>query len=171
MKNILLSLIITLILAGCATDPNSPYAMIPASEIEAQTYTYTELKGNKIELWKKARNYIATVYGDSKTVFRVEDEADGVLLGKGVIDWSMGDGSLSLGVKNYCSSEYDIRLVAKDNKAQLQLKISRTILKCKNWVTPSRYGYGEILKEFARISEGMEASLRGEDQHKSMYDF
>jgi hypothetical protein len=74
MKNIILSLIITLALVGCVTDPNSPYAMIPLSEVEAQTYTYTELNGNKSELWKKARNYIATVYGDSKSVFRVEDE-------------------------------------------------------------------------------------------------
>jgi hypothetical protein len=171
MKNIILSLIITLALVGCVTDPNSPYVMIPSSEVEAQTYTYTELNGNKSELWKKARNYIATVYGDSKSVFRVEDEVDGVLLGKGVINWSMGGGTASLGVKHYCSSEYDIRFVAKDNKAQLQLKISKTILECKNWITPSRYGYAEILREFERMSKELEASLRGNGQLESMHDF
>lgn len=170
MKVTILSSIIILALSGCVTKPNPEQTPITLSEIKAQTYTYTELKGNKGEIWRKARNYIATVYGDSKAVFNVEDEEDGVLIGKGVVDWKGGIKSLGIELFN-CSSDYSIRFVAKDNKAQLQLKYVRNILECKDFKTPTRYGYKQIIKEFEIISEALEASLRDEGQLKSMYDF
>lgn len=158
------------LLQGCATDPSSPNYPISQSEIQAQTYTYLNLKGNKTELWKSARNYIATAYGDNKAVLRVEDESEGTLIGKGIIKWKMMDVSLS----PYCYSEYDIRFIAKDNKARLQLELLPgvpSISECVAWELPSKYGYDQILSDFSMISKQFESNLSGEGKLETMSDF
>lgn len=139
MKKELLYFSLALALQGCATNPNSPDYPISQSDVQAQTYTYVGLDGSKGELWKKARNYIATSYGDSKAVLRVEDENSGTLIGKGIIKWKMLTSSLS----PYCYSEYDIRFVSKDNKARLQLELLAgvpSMSECVAWTLPSKYG-------------------------------
>ncbi len=39
------------------------------------------------DLWKSARDYFAEIYGDSRSVFRVQDEKDGTLIGRGLAPW------------------------------------------------------------------------------------
>lgn len=170
MKKELLYFSLALVLQGCATNPNSPNYPIPQSDVQPKTYTYADLNGSKSELWKKARNYIATAYGDSKAVLRVEDENSGTLIGKGIIKWRMGDMTLS----PYCYSEYDIRFVSKDNKARLQLELLAgvpSISECVAWTLPSRYGYQQITDKFSEISSQLEISLRGKGKLESINDF
>lgn len=159
-----------MVFLGCATNPNSPDYPISQSNVQAETFTYINLDSDKAELWKRARNYIATAYGDSKAVLRVEDESSGTLMGKGLIRWKMLTSSLS----PYCYSEYDIRFVAKDSKARLQLELLPgvpAISECSAWSLPSKYGYEQILSSFATMSEQLEASLRGEGKLDAMSDF
>lgn len=170
MKKELLYFPLAFALQGCATDPSSPDYPISQSDVHAQTYTYVDLDGSKDELWKKARNYIASAYGDSKAVLRVEDENSGTLIGKGIIKWKMLTSSLS----PYCYSEYDIRFVSKDNKARLQLELLAgvpSISECVAWPLPSKYGYQQITDKFLQISSELEISLRGKGKLESINDF
>ncbi len=170
MKNYLVISTITLGLLGCATNPNSPDYPISNTDIQPQTYTYVNLQTDKTELWKKARNYIATAYGDSKAVLRVEDESSGTLTGKGIIRWKMLTSTFS----PYCYSEYEIRFVAKDNKARLQLELLPgvpAISECLAWSLPSKYGYEQILSSFLTMSGQLESNLRGEGKIDAMNNF
>lgn len=170
MKKLLIGFSICSVLQGCATDPNSPDYPISQSDVQAKTFTYIDLGSNKAELWKRARNYIATAYGDSKAVLRVEDESSGTLIGKGLIRWKM----LTTPLSPYCYSEYDIRFVAKDSKARLQLELLQgvpAISECSGWSLPSKYGYEQILSSFSAMSEQLESSLRGEGKLDAMNNF
>ena len=170
MKNKFLLCCLILSIQGCSTDPNSPNYPISQVEVKPQTYTYLNLTDNKSDLWKKARNYIASAFGNSKAVLRVEDDADGTLIGKGLIQWKMLDNALS----PFCYSNYDIRFVAKENKARLQLELLPGVpagSECVAWQLPSRYGYNQILMKFSDISSQLENSLRGEGKIESMSDF
>lgn len=170
MNKLTIVTFISFLMLGCATDPSSPDHPISQSEVQAKTYTYTNLDGNKVQLWKKARNYIATVYGDSKSVLRVEDEVEGTLIGKGLVRWQMINSVLS----PYCYSEYDIRFVAKDSWARLQLELlsgAPAVSECTGWVLPSRFGYEQILAKFDVISQNMESTLKGDGKLEAMTDF
>jgi hypothetical protein len=170
MKKLLISFSICLALLGCATNPNSPDYPISQTDVQAETFTYIDLGSDKTELWKRARNYIATAYGDSKAVLRVEDETSGTLMGKGLIRWKM----LTTPLSPYCYSEYDIRFVAKDNKARLELELLPgvpAISECSAWSLPSKYGYEQILSSFSTMSEQLESSLRGEGKLDAMKNF
>jgi hypothetical protein len=170
MEKILLGLFLALALHGCATNPNSPNYPISQSDVQAQTYTYIDLDDGKEELWTKARNYIATAYGNSNAVLRVEDEKSGTLIGKGMIKWKM----LTSSISPYCYSEYDIRFVAKDNKARLQLELLAgvpSISECVAWTLPSKYGYQQITDKFSQMSSQLASSLRGKGKLEAMNDF
>ncbi|WP_102505659.1 DUF4468 domain-containing protein [Salinivibrio kushneri] len=170
MKNVIFIIAVMLLfLQGC-TSPNSPNYPISPSDIEPQTYTYLELNGDKSEVWKKARNHIATVYGDSKDVMRVGDESEGSLLGKGLIQWKMMDSAIS----PYCYSKYDIRFLAKDGKARLQLELlpgAPAGSECVGWTLPSKHGYNQVLEKFESMAKRFEKSLRGEGSLETMSDF
>jgi len=169
MNKIIFSALLASSMVGCATtDP----AQLPvnSADIVPSTFTYLELKSGKDELWMRARNYIATVYGDSKSVLRVEDKAEGVLVGKGLVSWKMLPSSLS----PICHSEYQIRFVAKNQKARLQLELlegTPVASKCSAWTLPSGYGYEQVEAEFKVISQGLENALGGTGKIDSMSDF
>lgn len=170
MKNKIILCCFILGIQGCTNAPSSPNYPIPPKEVKAQTYTYLDLNDNKSDLWKKARNYIASAFGDSKAVLRVEDEDDGTLIGKGLIQWKMLDSVLS----PYCYSNYDIRFVAKENKARLQLELLSGVptgSECVAWKLPSRYGYNQILMKFNNMSSQLKNILKGEGKIESMKDF
>lgn len=170
MKNIKIGVISLLLLQGCATDPNSPNYPIKESDLAVQTYTYTELQGNQSEIWKKARNYIATAFGDSKAALRVEDESSGILIGKGLVQWKMLDSALS----PTCYSEYTIQFAAKDGKARLQLELlsgAPALSECTGWRLPSKFGYNQILSQFSQTSKQLEVSLKPEGKQNSLTDF
>ena len=169
MKNIILTTVFLSSMVGCAnTDP----ALIPIkpTELEVSTYTYLDLDTDKAELWSRARNYIATIYGDSKSVLRVEDKEEGLLVGKGLTSWKMHPDRFSV----YCHSEYQIRFLAKDNKARLQLELlegTPSVSRCVAWTLPSGYGHEQIKAEFLGISKGLEQALRGAGEIDAMDDF
>ncbi|EOX1508754.1 DUF4468 domain-containing protein [Vibrio cholerae] len=125
---------------------------ISQSDIQPQTYTFLDLKGDKGELRKKARNHIATVYGDSKEVMRVEDESEGSLIGKGLVQWKIIDSAIS----PYCYSSYDIRFLAKDGRARLQLELLPGVpagSECVAWTLPSKYGCDQVLTKFGLMAK------------------
>ena len=68
MKKIIIGLIVSLVLAGCIVEPMP----LTSKQLNFQ-YDYRVEGVKKVELWKRARNHIATIFGDSKSVIRVAD--------------------------------------------------------------------------------------------------
>lgn len=168
MKRVFALTVLALSIQGCASTPeNSP---ISKEELKLKTYTYTNLDGDKALIWQKARNYLASTYNNSNTILRVSDEEAGTLIGKGAFKWKLLDQFGS----PYCLSDYQIRFIAKDSKARLQLELLDGVpplSECLGWPLPSGYGYQQIMSEFDDISTGLERSLRGEGKIESMSDF
>lgn len=168
MKRVLGLVSLFLLIQGCTSSPeNNP---ITKKQLEVKTYTYTNLKGDKNQLWLKARNYLASTYNNSKSIQRVSDEERGTFIGKGAFKWKLLDQFGS----PYCLSDYQIRFIAKDNKARLQLELLEGVpplSKCTGWPLPSGFGYQQIMTEFNNISIGLEKALRGEGKIESMNDF
>lgn len=157
------------LLSGCATGPN--WTPVAEQDIKPVTYDYVIPDASKDVLFKRARNHFATVYGDSRSVIRVSDEAEGVIIGKGVIDWMIATDTLA---PISCSSSYDIRFVAKDKKARLQLQLiagAPVFSKCSGWRLPTVTAYKDILNSFGDISVGVEQALKGVSDESSFKDF
>lgn len=157
--NKVVNALVVILLSGCSTPTPPEIKPILLSDIKAQTFTYSELKGQQGALWEKARHHIAATYGKSQPVLRVENELNGTLLGKGVIRWKLQEGASSV----YCYSDYDIRFMARDNKARFQLKLLAgipEISECSDWELPSKYGYEQILHEFKEMSDRLELSFK-----------
>jgi hypothetical protein len=156
------------LIQGCQSTPDE--RPISKEQLEVKTYTYVDLGESKDELWLRARNYLASTYVNSQTINRVSDKDEGVWIGKALTKWKMLDMSFS----PYCLSDYQIRFVAKDNKARLQLELLDTtppLSECQGWSLPSGYGYKQIMEEFDDISLGLESALRGKSSLEDMKDF
>ncbi|MNR17945.1 hypothetical protein D3C85_1346380 [compost metagenome] len=50
-------------------------------------YDYYAPGKTRKEIFKSFRNFLATAYGDSKAIGRVEDEKDGLIIAKAVTTW------------------------------------------------------------------------------------
>jgi hypothetical protein len=114
------------------------------------TFDYQVPSKSKGELWKSARDYFASAYGDSRSVFRVMDPEDGTIIGKGTASWML--------MTNNCLTDYHIRFAAKDNKARLQFEIIRGVpplSQCTGWPWPTESGYQEIVNSFSLTSTGL----------------
>lgn len=149
-------LIASSILVGC-THLTPLELPILRSDIQTQTYTYNELNGKQDELWEKARKHIHTEYGQGEPVIRVANQMNGTLLGKGVVSWT-----ISPETQLYCYSEYDFRLMARNNKARFQLKLLPGVLtksNCEGRELPSQYGYKQIIDKFDLMSDRLERAL------------
>ncbi len=79
-------------LSGCAT-VGPELTQISINDIKPITFDYSIPNASKEILFKRARNHFATVYGDSRSVIRVEDANEGVILGKGAVEWKLATGS------------------------------------------------------------------------------
>lgn len=149
------------VLAGCA-------GMSPARN-DAQsefTFDYQIQDKSKDELWKSARDYFAGAYGDSRSVFRVMDQDDGTIIGKGSASWML--------LTNQCLTDYHIRFAAKDDKARLQFEIIRgapALSQCQGWAWPTESGYKQIVNSFNAVSAGIESALNGNGDASSFKDF
>ncbi|MGY0616774.1 DUF4468 domain-containing protein [Vibrio sp. FJH11] len=155
-------------LQGCVSTPEAE--PMKHEEVSAVTYDYTINNTEKSTLWMRARGHFATVYGDSRSVIRLEDEDEGLIIGKGAVNWNIYGGALNL----TCSSEYNIRFMAKDNKARLQLELINgvpTYSRCNGWPLPSRYGYNQILSSYKDLSMGLESALNGKGKIEAFSDF
>ncbi len=159
MKKQSVVLILATLLSGCSTQLSPLDSPITVFDIKAQTFTYNGLNGKQTTLWEKARRHIIVTYGQSQPILRVENKASGTLLGKGLVRWKLSSALES----RYCYSEYDIRFMARDHKARLQLTLLPgvpTQSECDDWGLPSQYGYDQILDKFELISDNLDSVLR-----------
>ena len=159
-----------LILFGCVSAPK--LTQIKSTDIKPITYDYKIHNTSKDTLFSRARNHFATIYGDSRSVIRVEDKKEGMILGKAAVDWKLKTGS-SLIPHIQCTLNYNVRFMAKENKARLQLELIEGIpsySECK-WELPTTDGYQEILASFKSISIGVEKSLHGSGSVESFKNF
>lgn len=160
------SLLLTI--QGCQSTPDD--RPISKEQLEVKTYTYVDLSASKETLWLRARDYLASTYVDSKTINRVSDKDEGIWIGYASTRWKMLDTTFT----QNCLSDYQIRFVAKDNKARLQLELldaTPPLSMCRGWSLPSGYGYKQIMAEFDQISRGLEHALRGQSKLDDMKDF
>ena len=169
-KRILLTSV--LILNGCVTPGEIPLKVDPAI-IKPMTFDY-EIKGvDKDTLFVRGRDHFATIYSDSRSVIRVQDPIDGVILGKGYVDWKIMTGS-SVVPFVQCDAQYNVRFIAKEGKARLQLELINGVSaysKCPGWPLPSVSGYEEIKTEFKEISNSFDSSLKGGGTLSSFKNF
>src|SRR5690606_4851272 len=127
MRSLILSTtVFTLgLLTGCAAPQMGPGAtMVTEDVLQPHTYDYNISSATKDVLFQRARDYFATSFGDSRSVIRVQDEGEGLILGKGAAQWSVHPASSPYPVLS-CYSEYDVRFMAKDGKARLQVELIR----------------------------------------------
>lgn len=118
------------------------------------TYDYEQSGLSKEELWTKARDHFAKVYGDSNSVLKVQDKENATLIGKGAASWTM--------MTYRCVSQYSFQFMAKDGKARLQLELlygAPTFSPCPGWDWPSETGYTEITSHFNSISLALQKAL------------
>jgi len=145
---------------GCA-------GMGPASKNVQREFTYDYVINgkSKSELWKNARNYFAEAYGDSRAVFRIMDEQDGTIIGKGTVSWKLFDS---------CYTDYHVRFAAKDNKARLQFELIEGVpplSPCTGWAWPTQSGYDEIVAKFNATSKELENALMGKGSSSKLKNF
>lgn len=175
MKNFFLLFVgIALLSSGCATGPTGPSAtMIESEVISAQTYDYSIEGARKDDLYQRARNYFAISFGDSRSVIRIEDKDEGLILGKGATSWRIETGNWAVPHLD-CYSEYDLRFMAKDNRARLQLTLlegAPSFSQCSGWPRPTVTGYEKILRGFEDFSQRLELELKGEGSVSDFKDF
>lgn len=148
----------TFFIIGCAT--GTPIEIMPPNAQTEFTYEYEIPNTDQVTLWKRARDYFAGAYGDSRSVFRVMDESDGTIIGKGLISWNIG----SYGYQIPCSTEYHIRFATINNKARLQFGIINGVpsaSNCKGWPLPTKHAYQEIITTFIEQQKSLEIVLNG----------
>jgi len=158
------------LLTGCAGIGGG---FIPAEITQADpnaqkefTYDFSLPGKSQADLWRSARNYFAEAYGDSRSVFRVLDEKDGTLIGRGATQWALATA--------HCATEYHIRFAAKDDKARLQYEIIEGVpafSQCSGWSWPSQSGYKLIVESFANNAKGLELALQGKGSKSKLKDF
>ena len=161
-KKIFSLLLVAFILSGCSSFPVSKSAQTKFN------YDYKVPNETKNQLWTSARNYLAHAYGDSRSVFSVSDESDGILIGKGITDWTASSYPYLA-----CSSQYNIKFAAKDGKARLQLELLEGVVpgsKCQ-WSWPSKSGYKEIVSNFNKLGSGLGDALKGQSTTSDFMDF
>lgn len=148
------------LLVGCASIP--PEQMPITGEQREFVYEYSAAK-SKQELFKAARNYFALTAGDSKGITRVEDEAEGTIIGKGNISWQYTTGS-ALVPAVPCASRASLIFIAKDGKARLQMKLEEGAVpeaQC-GWHLPPKQDYPQVVASFDRLGKGLEKAISGD---------
>ena len=161
MKKLIIGLIVSLGLAGCIVEPMP----LTSKQLNFQ-YDYRVEGVKKVELWKRARNHIATIFGDSKSVIRVADENEGVIYGRGLVGWTFD----TLAAVS-CLSNFDLRFKAKDGKARMQIELLNRVpalSECKGFSLPHEDGYNQIKINFSNIDKGMKKAL---SKKSSLDDF
>ncbi|OUM34494.1 hypothetical protein B8W72_10855 [Pseudomonas putida] len=166
LKKIVLVALAACSLAGCVND----VAFQPMTDEQREfTYDYKVPGKTKVELFKNARNYLATAYGDSKAIGRVEDEGEGLIIAKAVTLWKMDTGMVAVS----CVSGYDISFIAKDEKARLQLTINKALQSTPEcgWKEPSKQGYPEVVSNLNATAKQLGEALEGRSKIDKLKDF
>lgn len=169
MKYAVIVSVVVGLLAGCfGITPAMKAEMAPVDQNAQKEFTYDfSLPGkSQADLWRSARDFFAETYGDSRAVFRVEDEKDGTLIGRGLAPWAL--------MSTRCISEYQIRFAAKVGKARLQYELiegAPALSQCQGWLLPSKSGYKEITDSFAKSAKSLELALQGKGSGSKLKDF
>jgi hypothetical protein len=157
-------------LVGCAS-------MIPPERLPITTekrdfiYDFKVPGKSKTELFNNARNYLATSYGNSKDVTRVEDEKEGTIIGKAVSEWKFSTNDWMI-PHVPCYSRYNIFFVAKDEKARLQLSLLEgTVLPSCGWRLPPKQDYPQIVDQFNTIANDLKSALEGSSTIERLKNF
>jgi hypothetical protein len=149
-----------LVLAGCATAPPGAYPI--TDEKREFTFDFAIPGKSQQELFRSARNYLATAYVDSRAVTRVEDEAQGTIIGKGVAPYNYTiDNPMIPSMP--CSANYDLIFIAKEGRARLQLKLTESVPQygqC-SLPLPQKRDYPQIVGQFLTMSGQLESALNG----------
>lgn len=159
------------VLLVCAAGTSAAQTTI-TTEKRDFIFDYTVAGKSQQDLFRSARNYLATAYGDSRAVSRVEDAEQGTLIGKGVVAWGLTvDGFLVKSIP--CSSNYDIVFIAKDGRARLQLSLKEGSVSPRdcNWPLPPTRDYPQIVSHFKGISADMEKALNGQAPIDALRNF
>tara|TARA_B100000315_G_scaffold96314_1_gene88449 strand:+ start:2336 stop:2770 length:435 start_codon:yes stop_codon:yes gene_type:complete len=118
-------------------------------EMRSVEYNYQVDGKNKKQIWKRARNYFATFYGDSRSVFSVQDEEEGTMIGKGTIKWVFEwAGAIP------CYHDYHIRFDAENGNGKLKLEIMG-MGSCKL----TEKGYEQIKFDLKMLNLGLRNAL------------
>lgn len=139
-----------LLLTGCA----SMEAVDPRAQ-RSFTYDYSVENTSKNDLYERARDYFATAYRDSDAVLKVQDKDSGTLTGKGVASWLFGGTA-------ECFADYNIRFMAKEGKARLNLEMLQGDRGCGPYGAINKPGYDHIVAEFKAISNELGAALNSQ---------
>jgi len=157
MKKLLL-VIGAWMLSGCVTMP--PGQMQITTEQREFIYEYAVPSKSQIDLFKAARSHFALAYGNSKEVSRLEDEAQGTIIGKAIVPWNLSvDGLIITSMP--CASYYNIIFIAKDGRARMQLSLlegAALPLSC-GWPLPPKRDYPQIVTHFKNTSDGLASAL------------
>lgn len=166
LKKILLGMVLTGPLSGCVND----MAFAPMTdEQRVFIYDYHAPGKTKKEIFKSARNFLATAYGDSKAIGRVEDEEEGLIIAKAVTTWHMNTGVIVVP----CVSGYNIQFIAKDDKARLQLTITKALqptTQC-GWTEPSKQGYPTVVENLNTTATELGNAIAGRSDIEKLKDF
>lgn len=150
MRKIIACLILAT-LSGCAG-----MEMVDEENYKREyVFDYTVPGKNKSDIFKAARDSLAMSYGDSNKVFRVLDENDGTIIGKGIARCQ-----LAPVLNAICDYDYNIKFMSKDNRGRLQLTIGGVAnpQNC-NWDRPSAYGSEQISKQMNEIGGLLDKAL------------
>lgn len=157
-------------LSGCASAV-SPEQMPITTEQREFVYDFAAPGKSKADLFKDARNYFAMSFGNSKDVSRVEDEAQGTIIGKAVALWNLSNDSVIVPFIP-CASNYNIIFIAKDGKARLQLTLvdGAPMASCQ-WPSPPKRDYPQIVRQFGGIGAGLGAAISGQSDVERLKNF
>lgn len=132
------------------------------------TYDYQIPDKSKSDIYTAAFNFIALNYNDSKSVLRVTDAKNGLIIGKGVSVWQ------ELGTNRH--TPHDIMFAAKEGRARLQITIAGTaqasaIGGVYVWPLPTPGGYNQMVEQFNNLSNKLENELKDNSDLSKFIDF
>lgn len=162
--------LVSALLAGCAvTAPPDAYPI--TNEQREFVYEFAAPGKSQKELFSIAREYFALTYGNSKDVTRIEDEANGTIIGRAVVPWEMSTGSTTI-PSFPCASNYGVIYVAKEGRARLQLTLQdgAAMATCQMQAPPKR-DYPQIVQQFQRVSAGLRDAIGGNSPVDKLRNF
>ena len=139
----LIIIFLSLLLGGCIK------FIVLTPEMKNFEYTYQVDGKNKNQIWKLARNHFAKIYKDFRSVFSVQDEEEGTMIGKGTISWAF-----DMPGGQFCYHDYHIRFDAENGNGKLKLEIME-MGSCKL----TEKGYEQIKFDLKMLNLGLGVAL------------
>ena len=157
-------------LTGCVTIPPDRYPI--DTEKRAFIYDFVLPGKSKAELFKSAKYYMATAYGDVRAVNRLEDEDGATIIGRALMPWKLTVDSLMIPTIP-CKSNYNIIFIAKEGKARLQLELQPGAANpgtC-GWELPPKRDYAQFPIYFEKVASEFSQALHSQAPIDKLNDF